>query len=82
MPDSRARPLTRLIRVAVGGELRAVYHDELAALLRQLGGLRVFRASHVEPSDVADAWQADLSPVGGPLLGPYSTQEEAKCCEV
>ena len=37
----------------------------------------IARASHVEPGrDSAGnhCWLADMSPVGGPLLGPYATR--------
>ena len=40
----------------------------------------VSRASHVEPCDLPDgrkAWTADLSPVRGPTLGPFSSRKEA-----
>ncbi len=47
--------------------------------LRQLGDVSIRRASHVEP--VGDHWQADLSPVGGPLLGPYQRRSEALAAE-
>lgn len=34
------------------------------------------RASHVEP-DGNGLWCADLSPVAGPLIGPFKTRSEA-----
>ena len=43
--------------------------------LAALGTLSVRRASHVEP-DGAD-WYADLSPVGGPKLGPFGLRSQA-----
>ncbi len=48
--------------------------------LRQLGALAISRASHVEP-DVAGHWTADLSPVGGPTLGPFATRGQALVAE-
>ena len=36
----------------------------------KLGTLAIKRASHVEP-DGLGRWHADLSPVGGPFLGPF-----------
>ncbi len=44
--------------------------------LSELGQLSIHRASHVEP-DENGTWEADLSPVGGPLLGPYATRSLA-----
>ena len=61
-----------------GGVVRCVYDEaiELAAL----GRFSVERASHVEP-DADGQWLADLSPVGGPVLGPYERRSEALAAE-
>ncbi|HWB00373.1 MAG TPA: hypothetical protein VG713_17885 [Pirellulales bacterium] len=41
-----------------------------------LGVPQITRASHVEPT--ADGrWTADLRPIGGPVLGPFSTRSKA-----
>ena len=61
------------------GECRCVY-DELLDL-RGLGALTIQRASHVEPN-AAGQWIADLSPVNGPLLGPFPSRSEALAAEV
>ena len=61
-----------------GGLARCVYDEtiELAAL----GPLDIRRASHVEPT--ADGrWTADLSPVHGPILGPFDHRTEALAAE-
>ena len=61
-----------------GGFVRCIYDEtiELAAL----GPLEIRRASHVEPT--ADGhWTADLSPVHGPLLGPFDHRTEALAAE-
>ena len=42
--------------------------------LAALGKLSIARASRVEP-DEAGRWWADLSPVGGPSLGPFAALE-------
>ena len=55
-------------------------YDELLDL-RGLGPLMIQRASHVEPN-AAGQWTADLSPVHGPLLGPFPTRSEALAAEV
>jgi hypothetical protein len=44
--------------------------------LDALGRPTILRASHVEP-DQQGRWQADLSPVGGPVLGPFLRRSEA-----
>ena len=56
------------------GGVRCIY-DELLPLA-ELGRLSIQRGSHVEPDD-AGQWTADLSPVGGPLLGPFETRSAA-----
>ena len=63
-----------------GSEVVAVYSDRLADALGRLGEKSVSRASHVEP--VGDGWTADLSPVGGPVLGPFRYRTEALGAEV
>jgi hypothetical protein len=60
---------------------RGVHSDEAAAVLREVGTLSIRRASHVEP-DSSGQWWADLSPVGGPLLGPFDTRGEALASEL
>jgi hypothetical protein len=61
------------------GQIRGIYGEEIA--LDALGPLRIERASHVEPDD-SGRWLADLSPVGGPTLGPYEKRSEALAAEV
>lgn len=53
--------------------------------LNELGKLSIKRASHVEPTEDGQ-WTADMSPVNGPILGPYKTRtialnEEVKWLE-
>jgi len=62
------------------GTARFVYSDAIAGFMRDVGKLRTARASNVEPMN--DGWAVDLSPVGGPILGPYATREEALRAEV
>lgn len=56
------------------GTAQGRYDDRLP--LRSLGPQTIQRASHVEPTPHGQ-WQADLAPVGGPVLGPYPTRAEA-----
>ncbi len=67
------------IAIQPDGSVRFVYSDELAGLL-DLGPADVRRASHVEPE--GDSWTADLSPVGGPKLGPFRLRKHALAAEV
>ena len=56
------------------GTARAIY-DELIDLA-VLGRVTITRASHVEP-DEQGRWRADLSPVNGPVLGPFDHRSQA-----
>lgn len=67
------------IVVATTGELRCVYSDVID--LGALGQVNIRRASHVEPG-VDGKWWADLSPVSGPMLGPFDRRTEALAAEL
>ena len=56
------------------GEVRCIYAEVLN--LTTLGAPSIRRASHVEP-DQHGRWLADMQPVGGPKLGPFSYRSEA-----
>ena len=60
------------------GKVRAIYSEEIA--LDSLGPPRIVRASTVEP-DPDGRWHADLSPVAGPVLGPFARRSEALAAE-
>ena len=65
--------------ITPGGEVRCIYDE--AINLTALGVVEIQRASHVEP-DAAGDWWADLSPVGGPKLGPFARRSTALEAEV
>ena len=56
------------------GHVRCVYTEVLD--LTTLGQLSISRGSQVEPNE-AGQWLADLAPVGGPCLGPFSFRSQA-----
>lgn len=61
------------------GTVVGIYSDKLPyrAMAAALGGdLAITRASHVEPT-LDGRWVADLSPSGGPLLGPFDLRQTA-----
>ena len=60
------------------GGVRCIYDEALD--LRQIGKLQIARASHVEP-DAEGYWFADMGPVAGPVLGPYSSRSDALFAE-
>ena len=65
--------------VAADGSVRTVYSELVD--LHALGRPTIRRGSHVEPT--ADGrWTADLSPVAGPLLGPFDSRSAALTAEL
>lgn len=64
--------------VDAGGDVRCIYDEGID--LRELGALKITRASHVEP-DSDGNWLADMGPVGGPVMGPFGTRSEALAAE-
>jgi hypothetical protein len=65
--------------VSPDGTVRAIYAEDIN--LGDLGSPLISRASHVEP-DSQGRWLADLSPVGGPVLGPFDRKSEALTAEL
>ena len=67
------------IVITPAGVVRAVYGEDIE--LESLGPLRIARASAVEPT--ADGmWTADLAPVCGPVLGPFTRRSDALAAEI
>jgi hypothetical protein len=69
-----------LIEILPSGNIRFIYNDNLRGLM-DAGKSTVARASEVEPNEEGQ-WTADLSRVGGPLLGPFRLREEALSAEI
>lgn len=61
------------------GQIRCLYGETID--LSQLGQVTIRRGSHVEPAD-GGQWQCDLSPVCGPILGPFDSRSAALAAEV
>ena len=66
------------IIIKPGGQLTCLYDETLD--LHALGRPDIRRGSHVEP-DARGQWHADLSPVQGPVLGPFSRRSDALAAE-
>lgn len=66
------------LRINPQGIVCGVYDETLDLTL--LGEVRIQRASHVEPT-ATGGWSADLSPVGGPVLGPFAQRSAALVAE-
>ncbi len=73
-----SEPTEMELVVGVDGGVRCIYDEALD--LREIGKLRITRASNVEP-DADGNWWADMGPVGGPMLGPFGTRGEALAAE-
>ena len=67
------------ILITTQGNLHCLYSDDLE--LGLVGKLQITRGSHVEPTPDG-CWTADMSPVHGPVLGPFRTRVEALAAEV
>jgi hypothetical protein len=61
------------------GTATCIYSEDLD--LARLGEVQVRRASHCEP-DEHGQWWADLAPVNGPKIGPFTRRSEAVGAEV
>ncbi len=64
--------------VGADGVARCIYDE--AVDLREIGSLKITRASHVEP-DRDGNWRADMGPSCGPVLGPFKSRSEALVAE-
>ncbi|QDU09628.1 hypothetical protein [Gimesia aquarii] len=62
------------ILIQTDGVVRCLYDEMLD--LHGIGRLQIKRGSYVEP-DQQGNWSTDLSPVAGPLLGPYRNRSDA-----
>lgn len=62
------------IVIRPSGVLVGIYSDSFD--YGTFGKPTIRRASHVEP-DESGRWTADLSPVGGPKLGPFDKRNKA-----
>jgi hypothetical protein len=67
-----------ILVVGPEGEVRCLYGERID--LASFGSLSITRASHVEPDDQGK-WWAELSPVGGPRLGPFARRSQALAAE-
>jgi hypothetical protein len=66
------------ILVERDGTVRCLYSEQID--LATLGQLAISRGSHVDPDELG-SWFADLSPVGGPRLGPFVSRSLALAAE-
>lgn len=68
------------IAIRPDGTIRFIYTDDLIAFV-QLGKATIRRASHVEPAP-GGGWTADMTPLAGPILGPFKLRKIALNAEV
>ena len=68
-----------VVNISPDGIVTFIYDDALRDLM-EAGSAKICRASHVEPDDDGH-WVADLGPVQGPKLGPFSMRRDALAAE-
>lgn len=70
-----------LLKILPSGEVRCLYGEEID--LASLGRVNLRRASHVDQCNFegTSTWCADLSPVNGPSLGPFTCRSQALAAE-
>ena len=64
--------------IGTDGTARCLYGEAID--LGELGHPAISRASHIEPDETGQ-WLADLSPVSGPILGPFPARSAALAAE-
>ena len=65
---------THELVISPSGQVHCIYDEVID--LSALGSPVIARASHVEPDDEG-RWWADLNPVEGPVLGPFTLRSIA-----
>jgi hypothetical protein len=64
--------------IDIKGVVRCIYEE--AVNLAAIGSFDIKRVSRVEPT-ASGLWTANLSPVAGPILGPFALRSEALAAE-
>ncbi len=67
------------LNIDIQGVVRCIYAESID--LAAIGSVDIKRASHVEPTTDGQ-WTADLSPVAGPILGPFAARSDALAAEL
>lgn len=80
MPPVQPKTPPSSIRIDPDGTIHCLYSDQLQPFL-SLGPSSIRRASHVEPTPDGQ-WTADLTPIHGPILGPFPLRQQALHAEV
>ena len=68
-----------MIRINPDGTMICLYTEKIT--LSELGQLDIKRASHVEPNEKGE-WLSDLTPIDGPILGPFFKRSSALLAEI
>lgn len=61
------------------GSIELIHKDDVNQMFDNPTVVDIKRASHVEPTikDGKVSWFSDMTPVNGPVLGPFDNREEA-----
>ena len=79
LSEIESRDDTDILIIDEKGRISLIYSEKLP--YHQLGEVTGRRLSHVEMTENGK-WTADLSPVGGPNLGPFTLRSEAIKAEI
>ncbi len=72
--------MKKTVKFRADGSVQFIWSDELRPVFNEGDGA-IRRASHVEPTPEG-LWVADLAPVGGPALGPFTQRSKALSAEI
>ena len=74
--------MSSIVTVSPDGTVEAVYDDELADVLKDLGSFDVRRASHVEYDSFSEGWLVEMLEPERFCVGPFGLRREALAWEV
>ena len=69
------------IRIWSDGTVQMIYTEDID--VSEIGNVQsITRASHVEPVNGGNQWEADMRPIGGPVIGVFDRRSDALAAEV
>ena len=71
-----------LLDISNDGVVTFIWDDDLGPALLDEGAGQIRRASNVEPTPSGQQWVVDLSPSGGPTIGPFRRRGDAIAEEI
>lgn len=69
------------IKINTDGTVQMIYTEDID--VSEIGNVQsITRASHVEPVNGGSQWEADMRPIGGPVIGVFDRRSDALAAEV